>query len=426
MLKAVASGRVSIFRYVLKTVVVGILTLNTLAVLIVLLLDLDNMSDIIRLFLVCNIGLIPAAGISYANYMKIIKPIYKVTDFVKDLLNGKTDETLDVGGMGRLKPVAREINSLAGELDDIIKHINETAKSISNASSDLCKNVEENTNEISIINTNTRTIKDIVAENSRLINDILATTEEQAKNSQSVASFCSEVSNTSGETYQIAVHGGKVLDQLEKAMGNIVASEDRVYEVINHLSKSSQQIGNIIEAISSISDQTNLLALNASIEAARAGEHGKGFAVVADQIRKLAEQSNDATHQISSIIRETQDNTKETVTAIEEGKSYITDGMARFETLKEQFSRIIKHSQSVATCVESIAASTEEQSAQSEEVTSIVTDFSTSLQNVYNDIEEIFVSVEKETEISQAISAVTERLLTVSGKLEVLVRKFYA
>ena len=71
---------------------------------------------------------------------------------------------------------------------------------------------------------------------------------------------------------------------------------------INELAKKSEMIGEIVSTINSISDETNLLALKASIEAARAGEAGKGFGVVADEIRKLSEQTAEATKQIENIM----------------------------------------------------------------------------------------------------------------------------
>lgn len=100
-----------------------------------------------------------------------------------------------------------------------------------------------------------------------------------------------------------------------------------IAELILELSEHTQQIGSIIGVVEDITEQTNMLALNAAVEAARAGEHGKGFAVVASEIRKLADESKQATTKITSLIHDIQQATNSTVMATEEGTKEIESGV---------------------------------------------------------------------------------------------------
>lgn len=110
-----------------------------------------------------------------------------------------------------------------------------------------------------------------------------------------------------------------------------------IAELILELSEYIQQIGSIIGLVEDIAEQTNMLALNAAVEAARAGEHGKGFAVVAGEIRKLADESKQATTKIGSLINDIQHTTNSTVMATEEGSKEIESGVRLAGTIEQNF-----------------------------------------------------------------------------------------
>jgi len=123
--------------------------------------------------------------------------------------------------------------------------------------------------------------------------------------------------------------GSKTVEGTIESIGNIAAKNRLLAEKVNEAGMKSNEISAIIATIDDIAAQTNLLALNAAIEAARAGEHGKGFAVVADEVRKLAEKSTQATHEVGGIIRNIQQAVADAVVAAQEGEAEVNTGVER-------------------------------------------------------------------------------------------------
>lgn len=141
-----------------------------------------------------------------------------------------------------------------------------------------------------------------------------------------------------------------------------------IAELILELSEYIQQIGSIIGLVEDIAEQTNMLALNAAVEAARAGEHGKGFAVVAGEIRKLADESKQATTKISSLINDIQHTTNSTVMATEEGSKEIESGVKLAGNIDDNFKALNEALTILMKYIENVSVSLDGQEKFSEEV----------------------------------------------------------
>ena len=144
------------------------------------------------------------------------------------------------------------------------------------------------------------------------INQITATVQEVSRNT-------SQAAEAANQADQEARTGQTIVNQTRDGMASMAKQVEEAAATISILEQDSQQVGQVLEVITSIAEQTNLLALNAAIEAARAGDQGRGFAVVADEVRTLAQRTQESTGQIRQIIERLQSQAAESVSAI--GKS---------------------------------------------------------------------------------------------------------
>lgn len=178
-----------------------------------------------------------------------------------------------------------------------------------------------------------------------------------------------------------------------------------IAELILELSEHTQQIGNTIEIVEDIAEQTNMLALNAAVEAARAGEHGKGFAVVAAEIRKLADESKNATTKITSLIKDMQQATNSTVMATEESSKEIESGVRLANNINTNIDALINIINEVSSSAEEIFIDSENQTNYSNSVNSIVYTIDDGLKTSLKSLEENIEQLQTLNDISNSFKA---------------------
>ncbi|MFB9218798.1 methyl-accepting chemotaxis protein [Kurthia sibirica] len=210
----------------------------------------------------------------------------------------------------------------------------------------------------------------IATEESTLsIEDITEAIEELSIRSHQI----SEQSNT---TLELTLDGD---EKIKDSMGKMKQFNDTInttFDAIHVLGKKSDEIGMIVKVITGISGQINLLALNAAIEAARAGEHGKGFAVVADEVRKLAEQSRQSASEVSSIVKNIQEETSRVIVSMEQGTSEFAQTNATILEVGQMFGQILETTRVIAENNSNSSASTEELSSSAIQIMAAMKDIS--------------------------------------------------
>ncbi len=196
-------------------------------------------------------------------------------------------------------------------------------------------------------------------------------------------------------------------------------SSKAVSETILELASKSEQIGQIVQTITAIAGQTDLLALNAAIEAARAGEQGRGFAVVAEEVRKLAEDSQHAAHEISGLIGAIQTETSHAVQVVQDGAKRTQDGATVVEQTREAFLQIGSSVQDMTARIEQIAAAAEQITASAQSMQDSIGEVAAVALESSASTEQVSASTEQTSASAQEIAASAREL---SGNAETLNR----
>lgn len=224
------------------------------------------------------------------------------------------------------------------------------------------------------------------------------TSEETKKNAQEV-SLKAKTSIEFSEKEQTSVKAN-----IEK-MVTLKQKIQIIAELILELAGYTQQIDETIEVIEDIAEQTNMLALNAAVEAARAGENGKGFSVVAGEIRKLADDSKQATNKITSLIKNIQQATNSTVMATEEGSKEIESGVELANNINNNIESLINVISQVKVSAENIYSSSDNQTDCYDKINSIICEVNAGLKSSLDILEEKFNSINKLNELSDSFKS---------------------
>ncbi|MBQ9377618.1 MAG: methyl-accepting chemotaxis protein, partial [Schwartzia sp.] len=244
-----------------------------------------------------------------------LEVMMETCDRLKDGDFRKTPMNIDRGD--EFGTMAGVVTSMRDGLNALMVQTHDSSEQIAAASEELTASAgqsAEASNQVA------QSVTDAASEVVEQQSGVSTSIEAVGQVAQSVDAIRRKADTVAQRSEAAAEHAGAGSEAIRESVGQIRSVESTVQAssaMVDKLGERSQEIGQIVETISGIADQTNLLALNAAIEAARAGEHGRGFAVVAEEVRKLAEQSGQAAHQISDLIRSIQDDTKAAVDSMQ-------------------------------------------------------------------------------------------------------------
>lgn len=286
--------------------------------------------------------------------------------------------------------VSIAFNNLIEEFDKLISHLSSTSDRLASTSGELNSNSQQASENITVQHEQIEQAVTAMSEMSKTIHDV-------AHNSQQAAVSASEADSEANKGEELVNKVVSRASQLENSMSS-------ASEAMNQLEENVENIGSVVGVIKGISEQTNLLALNAAIEAARAGEQGRGFAVVADEVRTLAQRTQESTEDIQQIIESLQSVTGKAVSSINSGQERTIETAEKINEAGTALHSIVDSVSKISNMNMQIAAAAEQQAAVADSVSDNIASISRLSDNAVVEVDSNLNAAKKLQSMSKEIN----------------------
>ena len=356
----------------------------------------------------------------------LVRPLQQLEEVANAAARGEIGRDIDIPKTNdEMESLAKAFQTMLVNLRSMVARIEDNFEATNTSMQKLSSGTQQATAQTDAI---AKTISDISigAEQSSNAVQFTANSLENVRDiTNSVSDYVDVSQSTSKLMVKELTAATEQINLLVDGVQNMVDNNRQSLEEILQLEKNATEIEHIIQFVSSIADQTNLLALNASIEAARAGEHGKGFAVVAEEVRKLADGSSEAAHNITDLIHKMQGDVKTVVASMHEQMTTTEKEVARVAATTEAVDGMTTMIHEVAKSVTEISHLADEQrnmleqtAAQSQEVAAIAKQTSVGTQDVQQATEKQVKAIDDMNRLMEDVNYQTRELYEVIAKFQ--------
>ncbi|MDB6047510.1 MAG: methyl-accepting chemotaxis protein [Pseudomonas sp.] len=304
---------------------------------------------------IASLALVLGLMAAWLITQQVIMPLQQTLAAARRIAQGNLSEDLKVERSDEMGQLQASMQQMTLSLRDLIGGIGESVTQIASAAEQLSAVTEQTS-----VGVNSQ--KDETDQVATAMNQMTATVMEVARNAE-------EASDAATQADQQAREGDKVVSQAIAQIELLAAEVGNSTQAMTQLTAESDKIGSVLDVIKSVSQQTNLLALNAAIEAARAGEAGRGFAVVADEVRSLAQRTQQSTEEIEELIAALQNGTQQVAASLDNSRALTNNGVELSRRAGSALEHITRTVSTIQSMNQQIATAGEQQTAVAEEIT---------------------------------------------------------